>query len=91
VPGGYGAHPVVSGYDWAAHTGQTLDETLTGAHLLQVACSGHGEVSVVIRRVTKRISCGQEVSLPFDGALDLVIDGRPGNTGVVAWRVLARS
>jgi hypothetical protein len=95
VPSGYATQAVVSGYDWATHTGQAIVETLQGSHLLQIACSGDGEVSAVVRVAKKStqqsIACGKEVSVPFEGALDAVIDGRPGNTGVVAWRVLAPS
>ncbi len=96
VPAGYATKPVVSGYDWATHTGQAIEEdALAGPHVFQIACSGNGEVSAVIRLAKKEtsqhVSCGKGISVPFAGPLDAVINGSPGNTGVVAWRVLARS
>ena len=90
VPKGYRPKPVESGYHSAADTsGQTLREKLTGRHLLQIACSGDGAVSAVVgKAAARRIACGQTVSLPLNGPLDVTIAGRAGNTGVVAWRVL---
>jgi hypothetical protein len=95
VPGGYATKSVVSGFDWATVSDEVLDETLSGPHLLQIACSGTGEVSITVQVAGKKpdrhVVCGNEVSVPFAGKLHAVIDGKPGNSGVVAWRVLPHS
>ena len=96
VPDGYATAPVSSGYDWAKASNEVRDDTLSGRHLLQIACSGTGEISTTVQVTGKpqdqHVACGdKEVSVPFDGKLQAVLDGRPGTSGVVAWRVLSRS
>jgi hypothetical protein len=96
VPVGYATAPVSSGYDWANGSNEVRDETLSGRHLLQIACSGSGEISTTVQVTGKaqdqHVACGdKEVSVPFDGKLQVAIDGKPGNSGVVAWRVLSRT
>jgi hypothetical protein len=96
LPGGYATAPVSSGYDWATASNEVRDETLSGRHLLQIACSGAGEISATVQVTGKlhnqHVACGdKEVSVPFDGKLQAAIAGKPGNSGVVAWRVLSRA
>jgi hypothetical protein len=92
VPAGFNAVPVASEYDWARNSGQRISEKLTGKNALLVACSGNGSVSFTMHsaagETTKRISCGQPTTVPFQGNLDAVINGSAANSGVVAWRVL---
>ena len=96
LPNGYATAPVSSGYDWATASNEVRDDTLSGRHLLQVACSGTGEISTAVQVAGKaqdlHVACGdKEVSVPFDGKLQAAIDGKPSNSGVVAWRVLPRT
>ena len=95
VPDGYRTASVVSGYDWATTSNEVVKEALSGRHLFQIACSGIGEVSVTMRvagrEQNRRVVCGEQTSVPFAGPLDAVLNGKPGNTGVAAWRVLPQS
>ncbi|MEW1860923.1 hypothetical protein AB0399_11185 [Streptomyces sp. NPDC088194] len=89
-PAGYLGGPVASGYDWAAHTGEEIAETLPGPHLFQIACSGSGHLTVRARGGTKDVVCGGgAVAVPFRGKLDALVDGAAGDSGVYAWRVLS--
>lgn len=94
VPSGYASSPVVSGYDWASTPSETIKEQLSGDHILQVACSGNGQVTIDIRAsatTSHLIPCGSAVTLPLIGPLDATITGQPPNTGVATWRVLPRT
>lgn len=96
VPDGYATAPVSSGHDWATASNEVRDETLSGRHLLQIACSGTGGISTTVQVTGKaqeqHVVCDdKEVSVPFAGKLQAAIDGKPGNSGVVAWRVLSRT
>jgi hypothetical protein len=49
LPDGYAAAPVSSGFDWATASNEVRDESLLGRHLLQIACSGTGDISTTVQ------------------------------------------
>ncbi|MYW07040.1 hypothetical protein GT034_01480 [Streptomyces sp. SID2563] len=96
TPGGYKTSPVASGYDWATASGQRISESLPGAHLFQIACSGSGTLAVHLSLpkgdTEERVECGAKAkAVPFDGKLVAVIDGSTSNHGAYAWRIVARA
>ncbi|MFE7576944.1 hypothetical protein ACFU5Z_19645 [Streptomyces sp. NPDC057521] len=96
TPSGYKTSPVASGYDWATASRQRISESLPGAHLFQIACSGSGTLAMHLSLpkgdTEERVECGAKAeAVSFDGKLVAVIDGSTSNHGAYAWRIVARA
>jgi hypothetical protein len=91
---GYADQPVASGQDRANDKGREISEDVTGRALLQVACSGHGQVTVTLPRQQRStlVDCGEKATgVPFRGQLTALVVGQRDSAGAYAWRVLPKA
>jgi len=90
---GYADQPTASGQDRADDKGREVSEAVTGRALFQIACSGHGQVTVTMPQEQRStlVDCGQAAtSVPFRGALTALVVGQRDSAGAYAWRILPR-
>lgn len=92
IPAGFTDAAATSGHFWASEPASGVDDTKPGRQLLQIACSGNGEI--VVRMTAdaprQRVGCGGKAAgFPFTGAISAFVGGAAANRGVVAWRILS--
>jgi hypothetical protein len=90
---GYADGPLASGHDRADDKGREVTEAVKGKALFQIACSGHGQVTVTMPREQRStlVDCGKAAtSVPFRGALTALVVGQRDSAGAYAWRILPR-
>ena len=89
IPAGFTDTAATSGHFWAS---EPADESTTNrTALLQVACSGNGEIAVQLtdRAPSRKVGCGGKAAgFPFTGSISAFVGGAAANRGVVAWRIL---
>jgi len=91
---GYRAAPVASGHDRTDDEGREVSEQVAGRALFQIACSGHGRVTVTIPRqhVSRLVRCGDDAAgFRFRGDLTALVVGERESAGAYAWRILSAS
>jgi hypothetical protein len=90
---GYADAPLTSGHDRADDKGREVTEAVKGRALFQIACSGHGQVTVTMPREQRStlVDCGKAAtSVPFRGSLTALVVGQRDSSGAYAWRILPR-
>jgi hypothetical protein len=90
---GYADQPAASGQDRADDKGREISQPVSGRALLQVACSGHGQVTVTLpqQQLSTVVDCGEKATgIPFRGALTALVVGQRDSAGAYAWRILPR-
>ena len=90
---GYGETSLASGEDRADDKGREVSETVRGRALFQIACSGHGQVTVTLPKQQRStlVDCGEQATgVPFRGDLTALVVGQRDSAGAYAWRILPR-
>jgi hypothetical protein len=90
---GYADEPVASGQDRADDKGREVSQAVKGRALFQIACSGHGQVTVTMpeQQRSTLVDCGKEATgVPFRGSLTALVVGQRDSAGAYAWRILPR-
>jgi hypothetical protein len=90
---GYAGQPLASGQDRADDKGREISEDVTGRALLQIACSGRGQVTVTLpeQQRSTLVDCGEPATgVPFRGPLTALVVGQRDSAGAYAWRILPR-
>lgn len=88
---GYAVTPLASGQDRADDKGREVSQAVKGRAVFQIACSGHGQVTVTIPRQQRSslVDCGKPAtSMPFRGSLTALVVGQRDSAGAYAWRIL---
>jgi hypothetical protein len=90
---GYAETPLASGQDRADDKGREVSEPVKGKALFQIACSGHGQVTVTLPKQQRStvVDCGKPATgVPFRGHLTALVVGQRDSAGAYAWRILPR-
>ena len=90
---GYAEQPLASGQDRADDKGREISQAVVGRALLQVACSGRGQVTVTLPQQQRStvVECGEPATgVPFRGPLTALVVGQRDSAGAYAWRILRR-
>lgn len=90
---GYADEPVASGQDRADDKGREVTQDVPSRALFQIACSGHGQVTVTMPRQQRStlVDCGKPATgVPFRGTLTALVVGERDSAGAYAWRILPR-
>ena len=91
IPAGFTDTAATSGHFWASEPAAGIDDNEPGRQLLQIACSGNGEIAVQLtdRAPSRKVGCGGKAAgFPFTGSISAFVGGAAANRGVVAWRIL---
>jgi hypothetical protein len=91
---GYAGQPLASGQDRADDKGREVSQQVKGRAVFQIACSGHGQVTVTIPRLQRStlVDCGKPATnVPFRGPLTALVVGQRDSAGAYAWRILPTS